>query len=95
MRSFTIAMATTASLMLGGVAIAQTSNDMQMNKNAPGASSDTSGPATGGNVTPSTNVQKNRSSSDDSKIAPAGGGAPGVEAHPGPQSGPTPDKGMK
>jgi len=94
MRSFTIAMATTASLMLGGVAIAQTSNDMQMDKGASGAS-DTSGPATGGNVNPSTNVQKNRSSSDDSKVAPAGGGAPGVEAHPGPQSGPTPDKGMK
>jgi len=93
MRSFTIALATTASLLLGGAAIAQSSNEM--NKNAPGMQGDTSGPAGGGNVTPSTSIQKNHRSSSDSKTAPVGGGAPGIEGQPGAENGPAPQKGMK
>lgn len=98
MRSFTIALATTASLMLGGVAIAQSSDsNTEMNKTAPGMSGDTSGTAAGGNVTPSTSVQKNHrsSSSDNNGMAPAGGGAPGIEGPAGSENGPAPSKDMK
>lgn len=88
MRSFTIALATTASLMLGGIAIAQ-ADDMK----SPSAAGNTSGTAAGGNVKPSTAVQKEgRSSSDAQQHSPAAG-SPGVEGPAGSENGPAPIKG--
>ncbi len=74
----TLALCATASLFLGGVAIAQNSNQNM---------GDTSGPATGGNVNPSTAIQKNRSSAKDNNMNPSGG-APGVEGPAGSKNGP-------
>lgn len=85
MRTFTLILATTASMMLGGAAIAQTSPEK-------GMSGDTSGTAAGGNVTPSTAVQKNgRSSSEMQQHSPAAG-SPGVEGPAGSENGPAPTK---
>jgi hypothetical protein len=54
--------------------------------NAPGAGSgNTSGPAVGTDVQPSTAIQK-----DQTGRSSAGGGAPGVEGKPGSESGPLP-----
>jgi hypothetical protein len=82
----TLAICATASLFLGGAAIAQTSTQ------SPG---DTSGPAAGGNINPSTAVQKNRSSSKEMNMnnntsAPASAGAPGVEGPAGSENGAAP-----
>ncbi len=66
----TLAICATASMLLGGVAIAQTSNqDMGT----------TSGSSTGGNVSPSTHMQNNRSSAKGTDMN-TGTGAPGFEA---------------
>ncbi len=80
----TLALCATASLFMSGMAIAQTSNQI------PG---DTSGPAAGGNINPSTAVQKNRSSSKDMNGqmgAPASAGAPGVQGPQGSENGDAP-----
>ena len=69
------------SLLLGGVAMAQTSGS-------------TSGPATGKSVEPSTAIQKQEGRSDSDMQAPAGGGAAGIEAKPGAQSGARPTNNM-
>ncbi len=80
----TLAICATASLLLGGgFAVAQTNQ----------TSGDTSGPAAGSNVSPSTAVQKNRSSSKDSDQtnSTAAGGAPGVAGPAGSKNGPAPN----
>jgi hypothetical protein len=83
----TLALCATASLFLGGAAIAQTSTPV------PG---DTSGPAAGGNTNPSTAVQKNRSSSkdmnnmNDNMGSSTSAGAPGVEGPAGSENGAAP-----
>ncbi|WP_020175546.1 hypothetical protein [Methyloferula stellata] len=66
----TLALCATASLFLGGVAVAQTSNQNMGN---------TSGPSAGGNVSPSTEMQSNRSSAKGTDMN-TGAGAPGVQA---------------
>jgi hypothetical protein len=74
----TLALCAAASLFLGGVAVAQTSNQNM---------GDTSGPSAGGNVNPSTAIQKNRSSSKGTDMNPSGG-APGIEGPAGSKNGP-------
>ncbi len=72
----TTALCATASLFLSGAAIAQNSSqDM----------GSTSGPSAGGNVSPTTTMQKNRSSAKGTDMN-TGADAPGVEAPgvPGP-----------
>jgi hypothetical protein len=69
-----------ASLLLGGVAMAQTSGS-------------SSGPAAGKSVEPSTAIQKQEGRSANEKKAPTGAGAPGVEAKPGSEGGAAPDSG--
>ncbi len=84
----TLALCATASLFLGGAAVAQTSTQ------APG---DTSGPAAGGNVNPSSAVQKNRSSATNNNDVnkssdPSAAGSPGVEGPAGSENGPAQTK---
>ncbi len=84
----TLALCATASLFLGGIAVAQTSTQ------APG---DTSGPASGGNINPSSAIQKNRSSATNNNDVnksndPSATGAPGVEGPAGSESGPAENK---
>lgn len=66
----TLALCATASLFLGGIAVAQTSNQNMGN---------TSGPSAGGNVSPSTEMQTNRSSGKGTEMN-TGADAPGVQA---------------
>ncbi|WP_395665680.1 hypothetical protein [Methylocella sp.] len=70
-----------APLFVAGAALAQTAGT-------------TSGPATGKNVEPSAATQKHEGRSADDQMTPAGGGAPGVEARPGVQSGEMPKTNM-
>ena len=70
-----------APLFLSGVALAQTAGT-------------TSGPAAGKSVEPSTAIQKEEGRSADEMKATSGGGAPGVEAKPGVQSGDMPKSNM-
>lgn len=70
-----------ATLLLGGVAIAQTSGT-------------TTVPATGKNVEPSTAIQKEEGRSAEEMKAPMGAGAPGVEAKPGSEAGAMPKSNM-
>ena len=63
-----------ASLLLGGIAVAQTSGS-------------SSGPAAGKNVEPSAAVQKKKAHK---KKAPMGAGAPGAESKPGSKGGAAP-----
>jgi hypothetical protein len=72
----TLALCAMASLLFGSVAVAQNSNQ-DMGK--------TSGPAAGDNVSPTTTMQKNRSSAKGTDMN-TGEDAPGVEAPgvPGP-----------
>jgi hypothetical protein len=83
----TLALCATASLFLGGVAVAQTANQDMGN---------TSGPTTGGNVSPSTEMQKNRSSAKGTEMntgaGAAGVEAPGVQGPAGSKAGPTKKK---
>jgi hypothetical protein len=83
-------------LMLGGPAVAQNTG------NAPG---NTSGPATGGNVKPSTAVQKDNPAGQmaagphggagQTAAGSMGAGAPGMAAKPGSEAGPAPKSGSK
>jgi len=82
----------TASLLFGGIAIAQTAKDMKSTNDA-GMSGDTSGSAKGGNVKPSTAVQKNGRSSTEMNSPAAG--SPGVEGPAGSENGPAQTKGAK
>jgi len=87
MRMLTLALATASTLILGGAAIADSSNDMKSDSSM----GDTSGPKSGGNVNPSTAVQKNGRSSSEIQQSPAAG-APGVEGPAGSENGPAPSK---
>jgi hypothetical protein len=83
-----LALCATASLFLGGTAIAQTSNQSQ---------GDTSGQAVGGNINPSSAIQKNRSSATNNNDVnkssdPSATGAPGVQGPAGSENGPTQNK---
>lgn len=76
-----------SSLLLGGVAVAQTSGN---------TSGNTSGPAAGTSVQPSSAIQKQEGRSD-STISPqgsAGAGSPGTEAKPGSEGGARPTNNM-
>lgn len=53
-----------------------------------------SGSATGQNVQPSTAIQKQEGRSAEDQMTPAGGGAPGIPAKPGAQSGEMPKSNM-
>jgi hypothetical protein len=80
-KRLTIALSS-ASLLLAGVAMAQTAGN-------------SSGPAAGKSVEPSTAIQKQEGrSADDQSTVPTGAGAPGVEAKPGTQSGAFPKSNM-
>ena len=68
---------TSAALLLGGAAMAQTSGS-------------SSGPATGKGVEPSTAIQKQEGRSVEQGNVPTGAGAPGIEAKPGAQGGALP-----
>ena len=83
----TLALASVLSLALGQFALAQNTG------NAPRAGTgNTSGPATGTDVQPSTAIQKGESghSSVGGGDASNAAGAPGVEGKPGSESGPLP-----
>jgi hypothetical protein len=82
MRHLTIAFVT-ASMLIGGAAIAQTS---QMGNDSNGDTST----STKGNITPSTAVQKNRSSATDKNgMGSPAAGSPGVEGPAGSENGPS------
>ena len=77
----TLTLCTFVSLLVGGIAVA-------------GQPGDTSGPAAGKNVEPSTATQK-KDDSDQQRPegGPVGGGKPGVEAKPGVEGGAAPQPG--
>ena len=71
-----------ASWLFGSLAIAQTLEN-------------SSGPAAGGDVKPTTAVQKQEGrSTEDQSTPPTGAGTPGIEAKPGTQSGAFPKSNM-
>ena len=81
----TLTLCTIISLLVGGIAVA-------------GQPGDTSGPAAGKNVEPSTAVQKDEGRSttggQDLRGSPNAAGAPGVEGKPGSESGADPQDRM-
>ncbi len=83
-----------APLLFGGIALAQTAGSTSGSANGTTAGA-TSGPAAGKNVEPDTAMQKKEGRSANEMQTPTtGGGAPGVEAKPGTESGAMPKSHM-